>query len=226
VLLSKGDMDGAIADFNRAIEIYPKDAAPFYNRGIARQSKGDLDGAMADFDRTIELDPQNAPAYYNRGNIKKAKGDADGAQADYDHFLKLDPVLTLSVRFDPAFTGDIAKAKEIPFVAVVKNVSKRKVNFKVSGSDWLPMNIYSLDDSGKRTQVFPKPEGAAHSGERLMSLAPGESHSFTSSMPPECFKPETRKYAASIIDFTTPDVRTTDLIEIFSEPFAPPAPQR
>ena len=44
----KGDLDGAIADFNRAIELDPKKAGAYTNRGSVRNAKGDLDGAIAD----------------------------------------------------------------------------------------------------------------------------------------------------------------------------------
>ena len=88
---AKGDLDGAIADYNRAIELDPKDASAYYNRGNAKKAKGDLDGAIADYNRAIELDPKLAIAYYNRGNAKDDKGDLDGAIADYNRAIELDP---------------------------------------------------------------------------------------------------------------------------------------
>ncbi len=69
--IEKGDLDGAIADYNRAIELNPKDARAYNNRGIAKRAKGDLDGAIADYNRAIELDPKLAIAYNNRGNAEK-----------------------------------------------------------------------------------------------------------------------------------------------------------
>src|SRR5439155_1962636 len=42
-----GDLDGAIADFNRAIELNPKDDAPYYNRAQARRLKKDAASAIA-----------------------------------------------------------------------------------------------------------------------------------------------------------------------------------
>ena len=71
----KGDLDGAIADYNRAVELNPKDTAAYYNRGVAKQTRGDLDGAFADYNRTLELDPKYAVAYNNRSAAKQAKGD-------------------------------------------------------------------------------------------------------------------------------------------------------
>src|SRR4030095_4210001 len=45
----KGDLDGAIADFTSAIELDPKLAIAYKNRGEARQAKGGATGADADF---------------------------------------------------------------------------------------------------------------------------------------------------------------------------------
>ena len=53
----KGDFDGAIADYNRVIELDPKFAVAYNNRGNAELEKGNLDAATADFDHAIELDP-------------------------------------------------------------------------------------------------------------------------------------------------------------------------
>ncbi len=37
----KGDLERAIADFNKAIELNPKDVDAYYNRGIAHSKKSD-----------------------------------------------------------------------------------------------------------------------------------------------------------------------------------------
>ena len=92
----KGDLDGAIADFNRAIGIDPKYAPAYNNRGAAKLIKGDLDGAIADFNRAIGINPKNALAYYNRGVGKGNKGDLEGAVADYNRAIEIDPNYALA----------------------------------------------------------------------------------------------------------------------------------
>src|SRR5438477_10832767 len=72
---AKGDLDGAIVDYNRAVKLNPNNALAYGNRGYVKQTKGDLDGAMADFNRALELNPKDAVTYNNRGNAKQAKGD-------------------------------------------------------------------------------------------------------------------------------------------------------
>ena len=79
------------SDYTGAIEIEPKSAAAYFNRGLAKQNNGDLDGAIADYTRAIEIDPKLAAAYSNRGNVKLAKGDLDGSITDYTRAIELDP---------------------------------------------------------------------------------------------------------------------------------------
>jgi lipoprotein NlpI len=88
---TKGDPDRAIADFNEAIRINPKDAIAFNNRGYAYNAKGDLDRAIADYGEAIRIDPGDADAFTGRGIAYSAKGDNDRAIADYSEVIQLDP---------------------------------------------------------------------------------------------------------------------------------------
>ena len=90
----KGDYDGAIADYNKAIELFTDNndkARTCNNRGISKSEKGDYDGAIEDYTRAIELKPDFAAAYINRGNAKDDKGDYDGAIEDYTRAIELNP---------------------------------------------------------------------------------------------------------------------------------------
>ena len=87
----KGDWDGAIADYTKAIELNPKDATVYCNRGMAKHNnkKSDEDGAIADLTKAIELNPTYATAFKVRAYAKKAKGDQVGAEADFAQFDNL-----------------------------------------------------------------------------------------------------------------------------------------
>ena len=92
--LRTGDLNGAIADYDRAIQLNPKFAVAYCNRGVAKVQKGDLDGAIADCDKAIQLNPKLAEAYWaycNRGVVKERKGDLNGALADYNQAIELNP---------------------------------------------------------------------------------------------------------------------------------------
>jgi tetratricopeptide (TPR) repeat protein len=86
-----GDLDGAIADFDRAAELDPKNDAPYYNRAQARRLKNDTAGAIADYTKAIELGSTNPAAYNNRGNARAETNDRDGAIADYTRAIELKP---------------------------------------------------------------------------------------------------------------------------------------
>ncbi len=81
----------AEAEYTRAIDLDPKFAMAYSNRGNAREGRGDLEGAIADHTKAIDLHPKYAAAYTNRGNAKSGRGDLDGAIADYSKALVLDP---------------------------------------------------------------------------------------------------------------------------------------
>jgi tetratricopeptide (TPR) repeat protein len=87
---TRGDYDRAIDCFNMAIRLNAKDAAAYYNRGLAYGHKGEREKAMADFDKTIELDPKFEQAYGNRGFAYQARGELDRAIADFNEVIRLD----------------------------------------------------------------------------------------------------------------------------------------
>ena len=56
---AKGDLDRAIADFDEAVRLDPKDAQAYYNRGTAWEKKRRLREALADFKMHSQLAPSN-----------------------------------------------------------------------------------------------------------------------------------------------------------------------
>ena len=90
-----GQIDNAITDYTKAIELKP-DAEYYCLRGIAYGQRGDLDKAVSDYTKSIEIKPINAEPYCLRGMVYKQKGDLDKALADYSNAiqLKIDDVQT------------------------------------------------------------------------------------------------------------------------------------
>ena len=70
VLELSTDYAGAMADYDRAIELKPDFHEAYNSRGEARRVNGQLDAAMADFGKAIELKPDFSPAYNNRAIAK------------------------------------------------------------------------------------------------------------------------------------------------------------
>jgi tetratricopeptide (TPR) repeat protein len=87
------DLLGALADYNKAIEIDPEYMDAYFSRGLLKYSKlDDIDGAVADYNKAIDLDPSNTNFYHLRGMLKYEKlDDAAGALIDYNKSIELDP---------------------------------------------------------------------------------------------------------------------------------------
>ena len=87
----KGDIDEAIADWDRAIRINPGRAEAYLDRGAGHYVKGDTAGALADWNRALQINPRLAAAYCNRGGVRQKEGDLEGALADLNAAIALDP---------------------------------------------------------------------------------------------------------------------------------------
>ena len=67
--IKQGNIQQAISDFNKAIEIYPNYAEAYYNRGTIYDKQGNSTQAISDLSRAIEINSNYVKAYYNRGTI-------------------------------------------------------------------------------------------------------------------------------------------------------------
>jgi tetratricopeptide (TPR) repeat protein len=74
----------AIEDFNRAIELAPKESSYFYARGMAHWELKQMDPAMSDMDQAIELNADNAQARVARAQLHMLKKDDAAAVSDLD----------------------------------------------------------------------------------------------------------------------------------------------
>jgi tetratricopeptide (TPR) repeat protein len=99
----------ALEDYDKAIELNPKDALSYELRASYKHSYNiivismensksefirDCSGALADYNKAIELNPDDASIYNSRGNLKhfyKSCQDLPGALADYNKAIELDP---------------------------------------------------------------------------------------------------------------------------------------
>jgi tetratricopeptide (TPR) repeat protein len=90
-LLGPGDLEGAAAQFSKAIAIFPAYADAYLGRGKARQAAGHSQAALADFERAIAIDPTSDLAYISRGTIARAGGDSQKALADFTRSIHLHP---------------------------------------------------------------------------------------------------------------------------------------
>jgi tetratricopeptide (TPR) repeat protein/V8-like Glu-specific endopeptidase len=87
----RGDYNGALSDYNRAITMNPKYAFAYNNRANLYLQQRELPKALTDYNRAIALRPNLALAYSNRGTVKTELKDYPGAMADYNRAISLDP---------------------------------------------------------------------------------------------------------------------------------------
>jgi tetratricopeptide (TPR) repeat protein len=87
------EIDLAISDFDRAIQLEPDNAIRYYNRGIAFSRKHQVHKAIDDYSRAIQLRPDLAAAYSNRAHEFELAGERDKEIADYRKALLLAPEL-------------------------------------------------------------------------------------------------------------------------------------
>ncbi|MFH1227874.1 MAG: tetratricopeptide repeat protein [Planctomycetota bacterium] len=87
----KGDLDGAITDYTRAIEIDPKFAEAYYGRGLANGNLGNYKDTIEDCTKAIELNPKYAEAYGDRGSAYANNNDFDQAIANFNKAIELNP---------------------------------------------------------------------------------------------------------------------------------------
>ncbi len=89
--LKNEDIEGALEDFNKAIEKDPKYAEAYLNRGFVYGNTGELQDALADFDKAITLDSGYVEAYYNRGFIYGYFEEYEKSMADFNRVIELNP---------------------------------------------------------------------------------------------------------------------------------------
>jgi tetratricopeptide (TPR) repeat protein len=76
------DYQNAAADFDKSIQLAPRNAVAYYYRGLQEYDLKDIKAALADFDKAIELEPDTRPFYTARADAKDAAGDHAGAKSD------------------------------------------------------------------------------------------------------------------------------------------------
>jgi tetratricopeptide (TPR) repeat protein len=89
--MKKNEADKAIADYNKAIELNPKNEEAYYIRGLAYAGKKDTGRAFDDYNRAIELNPKYVQAYLNRSVINLMKGNPEQVISDMCKVIEVNP---------------------------------------------------------------------------------------------------------------------------------------
>jgi tetratricopeptide (TPR) repeat protein len=91
VLLSGVNLDRALTDCDRAIELNPADWGAWYLRAARRTQGNDNERAITDVSEAIRLDPRQAAPYAWRASCYQAKQQLDQAIADSSEAIRLEP---------------------------------------------------------------------------------------------------------------------------------------
>jgi Tfp pilus assembly protein PilF len=99
----KGDHDGALHMYAKAVGLEPHYADALYNMGIAYESKGLPDSAGAFYTRAIAADTAHDDAYVNLGNLSVRAGRLDEGIRMYEQAIAID-----GTKPDPYYNMGIA----------------------------------------------------------------------------------------------------------------------
>jgi tetratricopeptide (TPR) repeat protein len=96
----------ARAEFDKAIEQGPENAANYSGRGSANLYLGDLAAAAADADKALALDSASAEAHFVRGQVFDWQEHAEEAIAALSRAIELDPRMARYYAFRSLYIGD------------------------------------------------------------------------------------------------------------------------
>jgi tetratricopeptide (TPR) repeat protein len=82
-------LEEAVSCYDRALEINPRDAVVWLNKGAMLSDLGRADKAIACFDRALKINPRDEAAWYNKGTLFEHLGQLEEALSCYDRALEL-----------------------------------------------------------------------------------------------------------------------------------------
>lgn len=138
---AKGQYNKAIADFNKALELNPREAKTYLGRGIAYLEKFEYDKAISDFSQAIEINPKFAEAYEGRAEAYIGQGKLDEANSDYKKAEEIDPTIAEDAKNRGlGYRSDASK--EFIFPAVT--MGRRRAGDLVLGSTTMKQAVEML----------------------------------------------------------------------------------
>jgi tetratricopeptide (TPR) repeat protein len=87
----RGNVDGAIQQYLKVVELKPDSSQAHVNLGVAYKNKGELDQALASYNRALGLRPDYVEALSNRGWVFIEQERWPEARRDFDQALKIKP---------------------------------------------------------------------------------------------------------------------------------------
>jgi len=156
-----GDLDGALADCLRAIELDPKLHEAWLHRGAIYAQLGKKSESLEAFDQAIALAPDSPEALANRAIARLMFDEPDGAFKDFDRAIQLDPKL------GPAWRSrGVALIRKGTFPEALADLD-RAVQLE-------PRSFLSLEARGVARNAVGDISGGIKDWEEALRLAPAE----------------------------------------------------
>ena len=182
LLMVLGQIDRAIEVYSRALELNPRDAQAYNNRGVAYSSKGEVSRAIEDYSKVMELNPGFAVAYNNRGVAYNSKGEVNLAIEDYNRAIELNSSYVAEAYYnrgevwlrqrewEKAKTDLItAKKMGLDVVAAFRSTYRNVTAFERANQVKLPEDIAALVRQGFRNRYPRKEKVLTADGQSLES---------------------------------------------------------
>ncbi len=154
VLYAMGELDPALADLSKAIEIDPRFLGAHRLRGALMHRWNRFPDAIAEYDHVLELAPGDGECYAGRMAARFASGDLVGGLADYraalvdsasaDAFRRL-----VGARIGPSFRKEMASLESAPDASSASNRVARAERLLTGIVDAVFPVLPSLDEAAK-----------------------------------------------------------------------------
>lgn len=182
----KNDFVGAISDYNRAIDIYPKAFYAHHNIAIVKTTLKDYQEALKEYDIAIEIEPNYPLAYTNRAKLKIEMGDVEGGMSDLNQCIALNPSYE-----NAYYNRGVLKEMQKDYYGAISDYSKVII---------LNSNSYSafLNRSGAKSQMGDF-KGALADVSKAIEIDPSSADAYYNR---GLIKSNLKDYKGAIADYT------------------------
>ncbi len=109
---NRGDLDKALANYNKALSLKALSYPPLVNRGSIYAALGQHEKAIRDFTDAISINPYVPVAYYNRGMSHVFLGQKELAVGDFTSVIELKPGYAEAYNNRGSMYGDMGETEK------------------------------------------------------------------------------------------------------------------
>ncbi|UEC43044.1 MAG: TPR-repeat protein [Methanothrix sp.] len=89
--VKRGEFQEGIEFFDQVLEMNPKNADAWNNKGVALYQMGEAEGALTSYDEALKIDSENMEARRNRAFVLRAMGKFEEALEAYEEIVTGEP---------------------------------------------------------------------------------------------------------------------------------------